>query len=60
MGNCSKSIMGKKPISMSAIPARDPSSPALGITRRTVRPAKDRTNFKTPMLSVAAIPRYQV
>ncbi len=60
MGNCSKSIMGKKPINISAMPANEPSSPAVGIKRRTLRPAKDSSSFITPIVAVAAMPRYQV
>ncbi len=52
--------MGKNPINVSAMPANEPSSPAIGITRRTVLPAKDNSSFKTPMPEVAAMPRYQV
>ena len=41
--------MGKNPINVSAIPASEPSNPAIGTTRRTVLPAKDSSSFKIPM-----------
>jgi hypothetical protein len=52
--------MGKNPINVSAMPANEPSSAAVGITRRTVLPAKDSSSFKMPIPRVAAMPRYQV
>ncbi len=60
IGYCSRSSMGKNPINVSAMPASEPSRPAMGIARRTALPAKDNSSFKTPMATVAAMPRYQV
>ena len=47
-------------MSMSAMPASEPSKPACGITRRTVRPANESPSLMTPMTIVAAMPRCQV
>src|ERR1700761_7618620 len=43
-----------------AMPANEPSNPAIGMARRTALPAKDRNSLMTPMDAVAAMPRYQV
>ena len=49
-----------KPISMSAMPAIDPRSPARGMTRFTQAPANESTNLSSPMTIMEAIPRCHV
>ncbi len=47
-------------MSIKAIPASDPKSPAWGMRRCTRLPANASASFIAPMIAVAAMPRYQI
>ena len=54
------STSGTNPMSARPIRASDPSSPACGTTFCTQRPQNESTSLITPIMTMVAMPMYQV